>query len=119
MRLVVAVGMGTMGPLNCWVASSAFRNIANDIIAMGRKDTAQYGGFSSQAGADASRSGLLTLAKVLYAVVPRAAAMANRSMPIPGALLRFHIYIYIHWFIIERGRYPSILLTFSFSRRPK
>ena len=23
MRLVVAVGMGTMGPLNCWVASSA------------------------------------------------------------------------------------------------
>jgi hypothetical protein len=33
MRLVVAVGVGTMGPLNCWVASSAAELIKQPTVA--------------------------------------------------------------------------------------
>ena len=62
----------------------AIRNIANDIISSGRKNLVEYGGFSSSLDADKSRQHLWTLAEVLYAIATHAAAMCNRSMPVPA-----------------------------------
>jgi hypothetical protein len=63
------------------------RSIANGIIAVGQADTVQFGGFSSEHIASAARPQLWALAQALYALVPRATAMDNRSMPIPDVFL--------------------------------
>jgi hypothetical protein len=66
---------------------TVIRDIANNIIIAGRSDQQQYGGFSSSLVASTSRSHIWSLAEVLYALVPHATALENRSMSIPLVLL--------------------------------
>ena len=75
----------------------AIRSIANDIMSAGKSDVTAFGGFSSTAVAAATRAQFWNLAVVLYSVVRRAAAMANRSMPIPAT------YVYIYYIHIIKN----------------
>ena len=66
---------------------SVIRTIANNIIAAGRTNSQEYGGFSTSSLAASSRSQIWSLAEVLFALVPHAAALENRSMSIPLVFL--------------------------------
>ena len=68
-------------------------------MSAGKSDVTAFGGFSSTAVAAATRAQFWNLAVVFYSVVRRAAAMANRSMPIPATYV-YILYTYNQKFLI-------------------
>jgi hypothetical protein len=66
---------------------NVIRQIANNIIAAGTANSLEYGGFSTSSLATSSRPRIWALVEVLYAIVPRSSALANRGMAMPELFL--------------------------------